>query len=123
MLSGDIVRLIANGAEHAVKLACVCKDWRFAIEDGAGVAFDIRRSLLGIGETALQQDLVSALSLSPIHVKLAPHTRKRNRYGGFYHIYTREAALQLFRSHGGFGRLEKRRARRAKSCQRGALVL
>ena len=83
-LDDDLVRSVAmTGPGAALKLACVCKRFRDAIEDGDGAVFDIRRSLLSVGETSLQGDLVHKLSMSLMHVKMATHTRKRNRYGGF----------------------------------------
>ena len=115
-LGDDLVRCVAQtSAEAAIKVACVCKRWRDAVEGGEGGAFDIRNALAAIGETAIQADLVAALALSKMHVKMGKHTKKRNRYGGFYNVFTHASAVALFRSHGGFGRLEARMARRGKS--------
>ena len=113
-IGDDLVCCIAQtGAHVALKMACICKQWREAVESGDGAAFDTRRALIQIGETSLQGDLVSALALSKVHVKMGTHTKKRNRYGGFYHIFSHAAAVKLFQSHGSFDRLEQRlRARR-----------
>ena len=109
------IRSKHGSATTAIKLALICKRFREAIEDGEGGAFATRRRLVTIQETSLQKDLITALALSPIHVKLGPHTRKRNRYGGFYHIFTHATAVTLFLSHGGFERLEIRLQRKGRS--------
>ena len=87
-LSADLLREIAGtAAEVACKMALVCVEWRSAVEAGVGGSFDVRHGLLCLDETALMGELTVALALSPTTVKLAPHTRKRNRYGGCYNIF------------------------------------
>ena len=115
-LGDDLVRCVAHtSVEAAIKMGCICQRWRDAVEGGEGGAFGIRNALAAIGETAIQADLVAGLALSKIHVKMGQHTKKRNCYGGFYNVFTHASAVALFRSHGGFGRLEARMARRGKS--------
>jgi hypothetical protein len=114
-IGDDLLYCIAQtGAHVALKMACTCKQWREVVEGGEGATFDVRRALTRIGETSLQGDLVSALALSKVHVKMGAHTKKRNRYGGFYHIFSHAAAVELFQMHGKFDRLEQRLARRTK---------
>ena len=113
-LSADLLREIARTAsEVACKMALVCVEWRHAVEAGVGGAFDVRRTLLCLDKTALMGDLTDALALSPITVKLAPHIRKRNRFGGCYNIFAHGTAVALFHQHGGWSRLDARLARRA----------
>ena len=114
-LNSDVLQYIASmGVATAIKLGLICKRFREAVEDGEGKAFETRSRLVAIQETSLQKDLVAALALSPINVKLGPHTRKRNRYGGYYHIFTHATAVAIFLSHGGFERLETRVQRKAR---------
>ena len=113
-LSADLLREIGStAAEVAFKMALVCVEWRNAVEAGVGGSFDVRRGLLLLDQTALMGELTVALALSPTTVKLAPHTRKRNRYGGCYNIFAHATAVALFRQHGGWTRLEARLAKRA----------
>ena len=120
-LSADLLREISRtAAEVACKMALVCVEWRVAVEAGVGGAFDVRHGLLCLDETALMGELTVALALSPTTVKLAPHMRKRNRYGGCYNIFAHGTAVALFRQHGGWSRLEERLARRAARRLRGA---
>jgi len=114
-LNEDLVRGVAAqqaSGEAATNMALVCRDWRQAIEEGDGEAFDARRSLLSIGETALMSELMDALALSARTVKMATYTKKRNRYG-FYNIFQHGEAVRLFRLHGGWDRLHLRLQRRA----------
>ena len=115
----DTLCLIAEAGSYEVAftMALVCIDWRAAIQNGVGAVFDVRRSLLTLGGTVLMGDLVSVLALSPTNVKLAPHVRKRHRFG-FYNIFTHDTAVRLFHTHGGFARFEARVARRAARKQR-----
>ena len=113
-LSADLLREIARTAsEVACRMALVCVEWRHAVQAGVGCAFDVRHTLLCLDETALMGELTVALALSPITVKLAPHVRKRNRFGGCYNIFAHGTAVALFRQHSGWSRLEARLARRA----------
>ena len=65
-MDADTLRLVGEkGAHVALLMALVCKEWRAAIEAGQGTAFEIRNSLVSIGKTCVQGDLVDALSLSP----------------------------------------------------------
>tara|TARA_B110001452_G_C15013838_1_gene354439 strand:- start:272 stop:679 length:408 start_codon:yes stop_codon:yes gene_type:complete len=119
-LSADLLREIAGtAAEVACKMALVCVEWRSAVQAGVGGSFDVRHGLLCLDETALMGELTVALALSPTTVKLAPHKRKPNRYGGCYNIFTHATAVELFRQHGGWTRLEARLARRATRQLRG----
>ena len=115
-LGEDLVRLVATqrpGGELATRMALVCRCWRHAIEEGDGGAFSIRRALLSIGETALMSELMATLALSAQTIKLAPHAKKRNRYGGFFNIFRHNEAVRLFHLHGGWDRLHRRLERRA----------
>ena len=110
-LSADLLREIAGtAAEVACKMALVCVEWRSAVQAGVGGSFDVRHGLLCLDETALMGELTVALAFSPTTVKLAPHKRKPNRYGGCYNIFTHATAVELFRQHGGWTRLEARLA-------------
>ena len=92
----------------------MCCEWRRVVESSVGRACATRRSLVDLGATALLTDVVDALALTPITVKLYPHRTKRRYGGGVYRIFAQRTCVDIYRAHGGANGLERRLARRAK---------
>ena len=111
-LHHDALRIVAaTSVDVALRMGLVCTDWRDAILEGSG-ACDVRRQLVALGATALLTDVTDALALTPITVKLYPHTTKRRHGGGLYRIFQNATCIAIFHAHGGGHALELRLARR-----------
>ena len=117
ILPADALSVVAAmDVEVAVKMPAVCKQWHEAKRNGHGDANDAMNAIAGLGMDACMRDVMAALALSSDKVKLGTFRQKRNRYGGFYNIFSRHAMLRLFRRNGGWAGLDARLRRRRARC-------
>ena len=113
-LDHDCLRLLAQDLALALRMALVCKSWRDAMDWRVGGHFDVRKSLVSLGKTALLTEVMTVLALTPTTVKLYAHKTKRRYGGGVYKIFEHSTVVQIYRAHGGAAQLEVRLARRVK---------
>jgi len=95
-LDHDCLRLLAQDLALALRMALVCKSWRDAMDWGVGGHFDVRKSLVSLGKTALLTEVTTVLALTPTTVKLYAHKTKRRYGGGVYKIFEHSTVVQIY---------------------------